>query len=632
MSGFNISIFRNNENIGVLSKGEVISLDFEQLDRANVADTIQVGLYSNTGRLSFVDRHNLKRLLDNSISLDDFLVLIAFASNVSTKRLCTMYVGDYDYSEETSVLTLMLTDNLTRLQDKEISRIYPFNPTPLSQLASSVAEQAEIKSIAVDNDITVDCPDIRVQSAWSALDEICAANFMRGFMDEYRNVRLTRDNPISNPSNPIVIQPRHILGIYNKIPNQKTRARNFSIKARSCPKYSQAQLGEKLSFDWYSLTLEGATWIGSGTMKSVQIDRGENIKAVVATATANIPDTTFSIDDTISMKGTVAWQWFDGGTVMEDPTEEDIAASHKSWDTSNSKVTFSFTRESAYYKSPSNGQIYVIKNGYAWLTGQYYDSKDVYRKYSFDTRLPTNEVPTSGLLQLANSNVEEMVEHIRSRYWYGVECCEMECLMNDYTYSDGSIAIDSQQAECFSKYQVVVPYVMRKGVTVPYRTYDDGTPKQFLIIGIKYSQLGIPRQTLYLQEYAPPNLFGTLSFNSSINRPDNDITLGFGGDDAVYGYFLNRSLEIERRKVSSIGIYAADTDEGTPLLIDSDNGLYLQYDGYRWWFYVDGARYEVGDYEELMGDSYTLFEIEQNPVIVTEEQKKWFNDNTTLTF
>ena len=513
----------------------------------------------------------------------------------------------------------------------------------MSELASSIADQAEIKSIVVANDITVDCPDIRAQSAWSALNEICAANLLRGFYTANGTLNLTRDdkNPSANTSNPIIIQPRHIINIQPVSSPRHNTSRKYKIEQTVRIKKSGAIQDRTATFTAYDIEttydesnnnkpVYSFPWVGTGVSSITKI--GEN--GMYATFGIQLPDTIYSLDTLpqfeLSNKGIDDHRFpYTTHTSTRNGSVHPSYFGDKSvyWDTVHNVANFALSRASFVGSHPV-----VVHQATVMAAGEWYEERtqSISRSYSNDTNYIAT-LPSSTLMQSA-SHAKEMIEHLRERLWFGVDTVEIECLMNDYYFENGDIALSSEMSQCFSKYDVVVPYIMRKGVTEPYRTYADGTPKKFLIVGIKYSQLGIPRQTLYLQEYAPLNLFGTLAFNRSINRPNNDITLGFGDNDAVYGYFLNRSLEIERRKVSQIGIYTADTDEGTLLLINSDNGLYLQYDGYRWWFDVDGAYYEVSDYEELMGDSYTLFEIEQNPIIVTEEQKKWFNENTTLTF
>ena len=74
-------------------------------------------------------------------------------------------------------------------------------------------------------------------------------------------------------------------------------------------------------------------------------------------------------------------------------------------------------------------------------------------------------------------------------------------MFNDYCDVNGNKVFDTNDLSAhFKKYDVIIPYVMKKGKTVPLRINEDGTPKQFRIIGISYSYDGLLKQKLSIQE------------------------------------------------------------------------------------------------------------------------------------
>ena len=76
----------------------------------------------------------------------------------------------------------------------------------------------------------------------------------------------------------------------------------------------------------------------------------------------------------------------------------------------------------------------------------------------------------------------------------------MECLFNDYYDEQGNLALNGNELEHFERYDKIVPYVIRQGNRVPFRTDENGNAKVFRIIGIEYVYDGLLRQKLYLHE------------------------------------------------------------------------------------------------------------------------------------
>jgi hypothetical protein len=129
---------------------------------------------------------------------------------------------------------------------------------------------------------------------------------------------------------------------------------------------------------------------------------------------------------------------------------------------------------------------------------------------SNDVKLSTNKlIQRSNTLIAPDENTtnwgEELINRVITKYKDGVECCEIECTITDYYDKNGKLILSPSKSSedvgiSFSKYDVVVPYVIRHGKEVPYRTNKYGSPMEFIITGIKYSYKGNLRQTLRLME------------------------------------------------------------------------------------------------------------------------------------
>jgi hypothetical protein len=163
----------------------------------------------------------------------------------------------------------------------------------------------------------------------------------------------------------------------------------------------------------------------------------------------------------------------------------------------------------------------VISSAYTEIFGdRYEDAADITAKYEIKDQLkltsPT-QLSSNELLQKENrvTDIRDgsvfvkhhtwILEEVRRKYGLGVNCCELECLVEDYFSESGTKVIDASginnAVQSFQKYDIIIPYVQKGGTTMPYRTDLDGNAVPFKIIGIKYYYSGVLKQVLCLQEH-----------------------------------------------------------------------------------------------------------------------------------
>jgi hypothetical protein len=130
----------------------------------------------------------------------------------------------------------------------------------------------------------------------------------------------------------------------------------------------------------------------------------------------------------------------------------------------------------------------------------------VYKKDSIDdTNIQSNDLIQDGSYLFDSTNQlslgDYILQEVSRRYSHGIECFEIECLFNDYYNENGELVFSkSDLSQHFNKYDVIIPYTVKRGKTVPLRKNSDGTPKKFRIIGISYSYDGLLKQKLSVQE------------------------------------------------------------------------------------------------------------------------------------
>lgn len=512
----------------------IVSVDVEALDRGNVTDVINWGVYANRGSLSFIDRNGtINGMLEKHRVID---VQVFLADNSDEILLATMDASDFFYNVDTGQIDLELSDKLDALQNKSFARIYPFKTTSIFNLAQSVfINQAGLSladwASATNNyaletmvAVNIHCPDLQARNVWDAITQLCETAMLRVYSDPYGKPYIAGISSVSpdSKSRPIIIRSRNILSHPKKVPRHKTQVLNPKISLTNRTKKEHSAVAQKefqlYDYDTQTEPVEvGGTYINIAnnvwSFVGGDVEKNPNIKITEAQQDdygyeidANV---TFDIDTVTNTHKISEDSGFETLATMHDETdpstkwtnqERSMKNTSYTFDFPNQKLSITFTLPRSFYAGR-----HVVTDAITRIYGDYYE--DV-ASDTGETSLDTTNLTSNSLMQTrntANGNDygEWYTNEIINRYGDGVVCCELECGFSNYYYEDGTPAkLTSQNInDIFGKYDVVQPYVTRGGIEVPLATYDDGSPMSFIIIGIKYHYEGIAKQTLYLQEY-----------------------------------------------------------------------------------------------------------------------------------
>lgn len=508
---------KNNEEVLISLDGELESVSFGTLDRGDVSNVTDWGSFSNKGEVVFFDNNDLfNKIVSENPDLD---ICIYYKDNFINKKVATFKIDDYNFYKETKKVVISFKDNLIEYQEKIFNKIYEFEEKTagyiVNNFLSQFVDMNEFASILLSG-INFNIPYIEEGTVWDAINKICQATMTRCFCNEDGKPSIYSDKPQQNR---IIIKPKNILSIQNEVSKRKTVIKP-SIKAKDYIKMENKKVAESVKFNWFRLTDYSNntifTEIYTGENSSFKI--GSNIAK--AKAVLNLYDNFHSFSETsdITVKKYSLSKTFDGGVELIKEqlktTEPNMfgntyePTSIEKSDVSNGKVEITLTEENAvdwFSGTTAGGQVgkYVITDGTInWLGNYFIDNGEVsYGEIEENNLLQTNE-----LIQ-KNSNIagnefgefiplgKYIVEKVKEQYGDGIECVVLDVTPSEY-YDQKN----DRYVSYFSRYDIVIPYVLSNGIEVPYRTKEDGTPLEFKVIGIEYYYKGFLRQRLHLQE------------------------------------------------------------------------------------------------------------------------------------
>lgn len=642
-----------------LKKGEIMSLDLGLLDRGDVSNIIDFGLYSNTATLSFMDKNKQFAEFIKDKKSREVMVSVYFkGTETSSKKICDFYLDTYEYDDESKVVNLSLVDGLIRTQLEKKVEEYRFDERSFNDFAHYFAlsnVRGIVNNINVNLNGNIYCPRIVANSVWGGLSDICVAGVARGFLDGERNLNISRDEPTDKQyKNAIVLLPRKILGISNETSSDKTNYAHIKFYGTSREKRISEILGKKHSFQWFAPPISTGEfpWSGNGEIPSTILYRteGETTRYPINVSTSgyvDVPESTYSVDKDCKISGTmlryagVLWDY--PVTSFEDGDEYTFRYSPQltptSFDPKNKRVRISFSETG--FENITDNSYGRFTSGQVWVTGNYYeDGNDTVVEIG-DINSPSTDFPKSTLVQTQNTStnsnlsmLKEQVEYFRRRYYGGVDCCEIECLFGDYYNENGEKVISYENSETFSRGDIIIPYVMKRGETKPYKTYNDGTPKKFVVIGIKYYYNGHPTQKLMLQEYKRHTMSGSWFININATSTTSQ-EIDFSNDE-VRSFFYD-GTELVYSQVGHI-YFDKKLYDGTNcvIAIEPKHGnlvTVLTNDGRLGYTYL-----ELDDFYELTeeGEDSSLlllsFADMQNPTVVTKDFYDWMLKNSSLEY
>lgn len=517
----------NNKEISIYHR--IASMSVECLDRGNVSDTINYGIYSNRGNLKFIDfDKRFYNMIDGKVGNPPKISVRAFlSSEKDEKQITTLDVVNLIYEHETLTCSLELDDGLTLWQNKKMPEIYLFDDTTAyDALCKIMAEANEPIGFTREaewrlKNLTIYCPRLVASTLWDNVTKICQISMCRVTRGSDGIAKISTDND-RNDRGRIFIRARDIIGTVGMTSSSKTAIPNANISITNRIKHFAEEIGRRAQFRAYTFAgnADSISWIGENAeTKFLEASNGQ-AEDTSAWGVIEVPDSVHSLyfgqeDNELAVEANVL-------TGKNDMFKITKATSHladesrgglnlvqtsHTWDKSSGKAEVSFTNRS-FIDAPIP---YILLDGEIFLKGNFYtDSASVTQSYSTDDEQIEMEIPSNDLLQSGNlygadrSNSEWILHTIEQQYKDGIMCAELDCLLSTYYDENGDPVTSGEwgrdNISVLEQFDVVVPYIMRNGFEQPLALNTDQTPKAFRIIGIKYQYSGRLKQRLFLQE------------------------------------------------------------------------------------------------------------------------------------
>lgn len=523
----------NGEDVLMTIDKNMLSCEFGALDRGNITDVANWGIYANRGSISFIDNvgyFNQQNV--NSSTLKNFIVKFYLAKN-QEKLISTFKVDTVDFDDETRRVDIQLIGKIIDLQNKpsSLSRkdVFTFHSAGTDFLAGIEEESMEVIGYTSDypsyginvgedakffEGTSIYCPYLPYEKAWDRLTKICQATMSRIIEDENGNPIITGERPEKTP---IIVNPKNILSISNcdfvKVINPSidltNRTRYQNQKVEQASKTLSINYGE----DGEPVSVSGADY-AFGKLIMADPDILEDTAGMTAYREAivryrmRLPYKTFEVREIRSVESLEADR-------NGDKNYYSTPEAYRSVDNSVLNDTFdniSFAYTFKFLKHILDGSVIKVRSIDFSFYLDCFEDGDIENitKITDSNQEDTTIIDSNDLIQTSSYYMDyptkiPLGEHILNetvrRYANGRECFEIECLFNDYEFVNGENAFNADDLSShFKKYDVIIPYVIKKGRRVPLRVNEDGTPKQFRIIGISYSYDGLLKQKLSIQE------------------------------------------------------------------------------------------------------------------------------------
>lgn len=526
-----VDIKKDDEVLMSLDK-ELSFVSFGDLDRGDISDTTNWGVYSNVGEIEFFDKYNnFVNIFSENPSLS---VCIYYKSYRQNKLLYTFKIDDYEKNHETKIVSVKLKDEISEWQNQSVPEYYEFYPKKLSEIFEDTLgkeiEKTEVVSSRM-NKTTIGVSYMEASNKWRRAEKFCQASMSRIFC--LPNGKPVISDEKTNETECILINPKNVLSFGEKSKNEKSNY-HISEKNYGSNLYKPALIyDDGINFSWFSVTGTTSMIIGNGLIPEelthrtivakwqnsdgtslVEYPKGEPIFYYKGARFFTNTKTVDHIFDAYPKSIINVSSNYDGvGYLIED---EKISI-YESDDDQKFSVSINKKKNNAeilfeYYNVFDDARIDRVNHGYVGnqivtggnlnLLGAYFseDGEELIGDPS-SKRLESNELIQKNSLFETKPLAQHIVEYSEGKYSDVLDCVVVEVTPSDY-YSDTSNLIIGENGEkpLFEKYDVVVPYVVRNGLVEPYSTMSDGSPKKFKIIGIQYYYKGFLKQKLYLQE------------------------------------------------------------------------------------------------------------------------------------
>lgn len=522
-------IFNGNQLIMTIDRN-MLSCEFGALDRGNLTDVVNWGIYANRGSISFIDNigyFNSQNV--NSTDIKKCLVKFYLAKNQET-LIATFKVDNVDFDDETRKVEIQLVGKVIELQNKPSTLtgkdVFTFNVKSAKFLSGLGNSDFDIEKDLPENyneyypsygltigenaelleHIFVFCPYLTFGNFWDKTTKICQATMCRVIEDEDGNAIIAGERPTRTPT---IVNPKNILSISK---GDFVKLSNPYIDATERIKYTnriydQAHKTFTVDYDSYGdpLSISGGNYNLSGSDGEYYADISFEVTLPQKTYKISFLDTKKSLS-----KRNLSGE--DKGSFVEKETyDENILVSKNIfWFEDSFTIVESEVIDGEGIRTRLNTLDFSFYLDYFEDEGQQTSHIITDESEKDDTLINSNDLIQANnyYYGLFNGEPDETVDHsffileeVARRYANGRECFEIECLFNDYYDENGNKVFSKDDLSAhFNKYDVIIPYVNKKGQTVPLRVNEDGTPKKFRIIGISYSYDGLLKQKLSVQE------------------------------------------------------------------------------------------------------------------------------------
>lgn len=501
------------DNVLMTIDKTLLNIEFGALDRGDITNVVEWGVYSNRGSLSFIDNEGLfKNAEQNEIP---YVVKIYISYKDKETLISTFNIESVSNLEETKEVKLQLIGKNSSLEKLSHNPFFDLIETSASNLSNivypAIKKGYDLKNI---ESTKIFCPHLEKGSVWNGLTKICESSMSRVYENENGEPTISNSFPQRTP---IEIKPQNILNISEPY---FVRVANSSIDVLNVEKrYDSLVEGfnESIDINFNESGEPFSTSIGDYSFYKDDSDINPTIKLDFELNA----ETKHNITKGIMLNGYVLLtesverlrtdiSGAEFPTIVESTFSSDIKKGDFYLDLSNKKIKLEINGLIVYKDRVetiirTKNIVAKIKTDYAVEIGKQ-TIENISNESSTIVKIESNDLIQSDGYYLNDdgsktSHAEHILQEVKRRYGKGIECFEIECLFNNYYYNNGDLAFSGEDLQNhFNKYDIIIPYVVKKGQTVPFRVNEKGEPKKFRIIGISYSYDGLLKQKLSVQE------------------------------------------------------------------------------------------------------------------------------------
>ncbi len=518
----------NGEEVIMTIDHNMLSFEFGALDRGNLTDVVNWGIYANRGSISFIDNigyFNNQNV--NSSQIKNYIVKFYLAKNQET-LIATFKIDAAEFDDETRRVDIQLIGKIIELQnkpssleDKDVFTFYEQSAKYLLGLDQTQTDNIERYSknypsygltfgedSSIIDGVNIYCAYLKFGTFWDRLSKICEATMCRVIEDENGNPIITGERPkktsiIVNPKNILSISKGEFVKLINPSIDVTNRKRYINNKVSQADRHltvNYNEYGDPISIsgaeysigDWENITGTNGLVISSNRLAEITLQ-------------INLPYKTHHISSSVAIESLEIYQNDEKSNDSKE-TEKPYSFLLKNYDTI--KISDFFNVQ----QSVSNKLTNLKSLDFSFFLNYFEDEeKETLTKVTDDGQEDTSVIDSNDLIQKYSYYYGKISDYIAlgefilnetsRRYANGRECFEIECLFNDYYDENGNNVFSKDDLSThFKKYDIIIPYVQKRGQTVPLRVNEDGTPKKFRVIGISYSYDGLLKQKLSVQE------------------------------------------------------------------------------------------------------------------------------------